>query len=345
MNPDQTPLEGNDSNAQFSVDEYGRAAAHHVVGPSNQSVPSNQQVMQSRYQLKPWHTPTRVNCRHVEKVVKVQQCEPYTMETCWTEAKQECYPEPVTNCTGMIDTRLEQVCFNVEDELCTLVETVEFEKSVDSYQSQHCFFGQEGEVCGSGFGVQKLKMDDYGCTSVNVLNCHQVAQYTHDIKRIESVEFDCKEDGYQPNTVLPRISCTPNPTEKVYKIPRKVVTEVCEVTPSRYCEAFVNNRAVPAAKVKCKPYIKKSCDFKIETSPKISKKFKYEKVCRKKSREICEHVETRAIVPKCETSERLSCVYVAHDHQCKLDPKHYCHLVDKVVSEEVCDTAFGYSQQ
>ena len=221
-NPDNTSTNELPS-SQSSVADYERAAAY--VGPSNQSVPSKQQRIpsQSRYQLKPWYKPTRVNCRHVEKVVKVQQCEPYTMKTCWTEAKQECYPQPVTNCTGMIDTRLEQVCFNVEDELCTLVETVDSEKSEDSYQTQHCFIGRDGEVCGSSYEVQQLKMDDYGCTSVNVLNCHQVAQYTHDVNSIESVEFDCKEDGYQPNTMLPRITCTPNPTKKIYKIPRKVI--------------------------------------------------------------------------------------------------------------------------
>merc|ERR1712098_900620 len=81
-------------------------------------------------------------------------------------------------------------------------------------------------------------------------------------------------------------------------------------------------------KRKSAPYTKKACDFKIETSPKISKKFKYEQVCRPKSREICEHVETKTITPDCETSERLSCKYVQWAHQCKYDPKHYCHLVD-----------------
>merc|ERR1712142_1277438 len=98
-------------------------------------------------------------------VVKVQQCEPYTVETCWEEAKQECSPQPVATCTGMVDSRLEQVCFYVEDELCSLIETVESEKTEDSYQTQHCFFGNEAEVCGSSYEVQKLEMEDYGCTS------------------------------------------------------------------------------------------------------------------------------------------------------------------------------------
>jgi len=374
--------EGDDTNlSQSSLSEHERAAARvdpnnryksepflrsNQPGPSNhpdvlpnrrvssdqqrvpsgeQNVPLNQQPVpsQSRYNSRPWYSPTRVNCRHVEKVVKVQQCEPYTVETCWEEAKQECNPQPVTNCTGIVDTRLEQVCFNVEDELCTLVETVVSEKSEDSYQTQHCFFGQEDEVCGTSYEVQKLEMDDYSCTSVDVLKCHQVSQYIYDVNCVESFEFECKDDGYQPNTMLPRVTCTPNPTHNCYKIPRKVFSEVCEVIPSRHCESFMNNRAMPVEKPKCKHYTKKSCDFKIETSPKISKKFHYEKVCRMKTREICEHVQTRTIVPDCVTSERLSCVYVPHTHQCKYDAKHYCHLVDKVVAEEVCDTRFGYA--
>jgi len=291
----------------------------------------------------PWYIPKRVNCRPVEKVVKVQQCEPYTVETCWEEAKQECNPQPVTNCKGTIDTRLEQVCFNVVDELCTLVETVESEKTEDSYQTQHCFFGHEAEVCGISYEVQKFDKDDYGCTTIDVLSCRQVPQYVHDVNCIDSVEFECKEDGYQPNTLLPEIKCEPNPTNNCYKIPRKVYTEVCEVVPRRHCEAFNNIRAMPIEKEVCKPYTKKACDFKIETSPKISKKFKYEQVCRPKSREICEHVETKTIAPDCETSERLSCKYVQWAHQCKYDPKHYCHLVDKVVEEEVCDTVYGFA--
>jgi len=299
---------------------------------------------QSRYSPRPWFMPNRVNCRQVEKVVKVQQCEPYTVETCWEEAKQECSPQPVTTCTGMVDSRLEQVCFYVEDELCSLIETVESEKTEDSYQTQHCFFGNEAEVCGSSYEVQKLEMEDYGCTSVNVLNCRQESQFIHDVNCIESVEFDCKPDGYQPNTMLPAIRCTPNPTKNCYKIPRKVFTEVCEVVPTRHCEAFNKIQAIPVEKPTCKTYTRKSCDFKIETSPKISNNFKYEKVCRKKLREICEHVESSTIVPDCETSEKLSCKYVPHAHQCKYDPKHYCHLVDKVVEEEVCDTVFGYAQ-
>jgi len=291
----------------------------------------------------PWFTPHRVNCRPVEKVVKVQQCEPYTVETCWEEAKQECNPQPVTNCKGVIDTRLEQVCFNVVDELCTLMETVESEKTEDSYQTQHCFFGHEAEVCGISYEVQKFDKDDYGCTTIDVLSCRQVPQYVHDVNCIESVEFECKEDGFQPNTMLPEIKCKPNPTNNCYKIPRKVYTEVCEVIPRRHCEAFNNIRAMPVEMEVCKPYTKKACDFKIETSPKISKKFKYEQVCRPKSREICEHVETKTITPDCETSERLSCKYVQWAHQCKYDPKHYCHLVDKVVEEEVCDTVYGFA--
>jgi len=291
----------------------------------------------------PWYTPHRVNCRPVEKVVKVQQCEPYTVETCWEEAKQECNPQPVTNCKGVIDTRLEQVCFNVVDELCTLMETVESEKTEDSYQTQHCFFGHEAEVCGVSYDVQKFDKDDYGCTTIDVLSCRQVPQYVHDVNCIESVEFECKEDGFQPNTLLPEIKCKPNPTNNCYKIPRKVYTEACEVVPRRHCEAFNNIHAMPVEKEVCKPYTKKACDFKIETSPKISKKFKYEQVCRPKSREICEHVETKTITPDCETSERLSCKYVQWAHQCKYDPKHYCHLVDKVVEEEVCDTVYGFA--
>lgn len=276
-------------------------------------------------------------------MVKVQQCEPYTVETCWEEAKQECNPQPVTNCTGVVETKLEQVCYHVEEEVCTLVETVESLKSEDSYQVQDCFFGHEDEVCGVTYDIQIFDKDDYGCTDVEVLSCHQEAQYVHDINCIDSVEFDCKEDGMQENKYLPEIRCTGTPTHNCYKIPRKVYTEVCTVVNERFCESFSNNRPMPVERPLCKQYTKKTCDFKIETSPKISKEFSYVKDCKRKPREICEYIEITAVKPECETSERLSCKYTPYEHQCKQDPKHYCHMVEKVVEEEVCDTILGYN--
>jgi len=286
--------------------------------------------------------PRRANCRPIEKVVKVQQCEPYTVETCWQEAKQECSPQPITNCTGVVETKYEQVCFNVVDEVCSLLETVQTEKTEDSYQVQDCFFGLEKEVCGISHVVEKFDKDDYDCAKVKVLACHQVPQYVHDVNCIDSVEFDCKEDGYQPGTYLPNIVCTQNPIKNCYKIPRKVYREVCETIERSHCKAFNNVRAMPVEKQVCKPFTKKSCDFKIETSPKINKHFNYEIVCRPKRREICEYVETKTVSPDCETSERLSCKYVPWKHRCKYDSKHYCHMVDKVVEEEVCDTVYGF---
>jgi len=341
---------------QASLSE--RAAAHPMHSENynynyENLQPYNLPNLRSHYQreaqalqspvTRPWYMPRRANCRSIEKVVKVQQCEPYTVETCWKEARQECNPQPVTNCTGVLETKYEQVCFDVVDQLCSLLETVHTEKTEDSYQVQDCFLGHENEVCGITNQVEHFEKDDYDCTTVKVLVCHQIPQYVHDVNCIESVEFDCKEDGYQPNTLLPNIVCTQNPIKNCYKIPRKVYSEVCETIERRHCEAFSNVRAVPVEKQTCKPYTKKSCDFKIETSPKINKNFYYEVVCRSKPREICEYVEIKTVSPDCETSERLSCKYVPWSHRCKHDPKHYCHLVDKVVEEEVCDTVYGHA--
>merc|ERR1712183_310524 len=51
-------------------------------------------------------------CHKVEKVIFENKCEPYTEETC--------QPELFKNCTGVIETNIERVCFNVNELVCNL---------------------------------------------------------------------------------------------------------------------------------------------------------------------------------------------------------------------------------
>merc|ERR1712162_58439 len=52
-------------------------------------------------------------CHKVEKVVFENQCEPYTEKTCWTQNKEHCEGKMFKNCTGVIETNVERVCFDV----------------------------------------------------------------------------------------------------------------------------------------------------------------------------------------------------------------------------------------
>merc|ERR1719427_1512534 len=54
-------------------------------------------------------------CHKVEKVIFENKCEPYTEKTCWTQNQETCQPELFKNCTGVIETNIERVCFNVNE--------------------------------------------------------------------------------------------------------------------------------------------------------------------------------------------------------------------------------------
>merc|ERR1711972_944941 len=77
-------------------------------------------------------------CHKVEKVVFENQCEPYKEKTCWTQNQEICEPKFFKNCTGVIETNIERVCFNVNELVCNLVEAIHYETLEESYQVQRC---------------------------------------------------------------------------------------------------------------------------------------------------------------------------------------------------------------
>merc|ERR1712098_617206 len=66
-------------------------------------------------------------CHMEEKVVFENQCEPYTEKTCWTQNEEDCKPVMYKNCTGVIQTKVDRVCFNVNELVCSLVEAIHYE--------------------------------------------------------------------------------------------------------------------------------------------------------------------------------------------------------------------------
>lgn len=276
-----------------------------------------------------------VSCRKVEKVVQVEECEPYTVKTCWTEAKQECLFQPVRNCTGVVRTQAQQVCYDVEDTVCALVESVALHQVEEMYQEQECIFDKEDVTCGTTSGLDRFDKYDYKCGNVNTLNCYQEEQFVYDTKCVETVKFNCYKQ-LNPETYHPMTVCTPEPKHNCYKAHRKVSAEVCKTEPERYCESFNNFIYYPVEKESCKKKTRKTCDFKLKKIPKVVKEFTYDLDCKKNPVHICEHVEISTLEPECVETEVLSCKYIPHE-QCKHDPAQYCHVVDKVVLEDVCD--------
>merc|ERR1712055_698038 len=251
-------------------------------------------------------------CHKVEKVVFKNKCEPYTEKTCWTENREECTPQAYKNCTGVIETNVERVCFNGKD-----------------------------RVCDTTYDIDTTTKDDYQCCNVETPNCFMEEKTINDVTCTDTVVFDCqrekstKNDGYGQKQVV----CKRTPKQDCYNIPRKIQVEVCRTDIHRYCEKFSNVFPFPVEKQNCHFEPKKICELEMKTRPKKAKKYSYIKDCKEQPREICDQCEKKFLQPVCEQQERLVCTYEPEE-TCRDEQKQYCYKVEEVVVEEVCDMKF-----
>jgi len=279
-------------------------------------------------------------CHMVEKVVFENQCEPYKERTCYTQNKESCVTKAFKNCTGIIETNVERVCFDVNELVCDLVEAIHYETLEETYQVQRCFTGKD-RVCDTTYKIDMTTKDDYQCTNVETPNCYMEEKVINDVTCTNSVEFNCKRDkstkndGYGPKGVV----CDRKPTQNCYNIPRKIQVEVCKTDVHRYCEKFSNIFPFPVEEQNCHFEPKKICELEMKTRPKKAKKYSYTKDCKEQPREICDQCEKKKMQPMCDTLERLVCTYEPEE-TCNEVDKQYCHKVEKVVLEEVCDMKF-----
>merc|ERR1712183_1150880 len=249
-------------------------------------------------------------------------------------------PAGLKTCTGVIETNIERVCFNVNELVCNLVEAVHYETLEETYQVQRCFTGND-RVCDTTYDIDTTTKDDYQCCNVETPNCYMEEKTINDVTCTNTVEFHCKRekttknDGYAQKEVV----CTRTPKQDCYNIPRKIQVEVCKTDVHRYCEKFSNIFPFPVEKQNCHFEPKKICEMEMKTRPKKAKKYSYTKDCTEQPREICDQCEKKSIQPLCDMQERLTCIYKPVE-QCKDEAKEYCYKVEEVVVEEVCDMKF-----
>merc|ERR1712072_920500 len=190
--------------------------------------------------------------------------------------QEECKPVSYNNCTGVIETDIERVCFDVNELVCDLVEAIHYETLEETYQVQRCFTGKD-RVCDTTYKID----NDVTCTNSVEFNC----------KRDKST----KNDGYGPKGVV----CTQKPTQSCYNIPRKIQVEVCKTDVHRYCEKFSNTFPFPVEEQNCHFEPKKICELEMKTRPKKAKKYSYTKDCQEQPREICDQCEKKSLQPVC----------------------------------------------
>jgi len=283
-------------------------------------------------------------CHNVERIVFEDQCEPYKEKTCWTTNVETCDPIVYQNCTGFIETTVEEECFEVSELVCDMKETITYETLEETYQVQRCYNGKD-RVCDTTHKIDMTTKDDYQCTNVETPNCYTEEKTINDITCTNTVEFNCKketppegDDAY----TAPEVVCERKPKKECNEIPRKIEVEVCKTDVSRYCDTFSNVFPFTTEEQKCHFEPKKICQLDMKTRPKKAKKYSYEKDCKTEPKKLCDQVEKKTIQPKCEDQERLKCKYEPVE-QCNTEDKQYCHKVEKVVVEEVCDRKFATS--
>ena len=185
-------------------------------------------------------------CHKVEKTIFVNQEEPYTEKTCYTQNTERISKVLYKNCTGVIETNIERVCFNVNELVCSLVEAIHYETLEETYQVQKCFTGKD-RVCDTTYKIDTTTKDDYQCCNVETPNCYMEEKIINDVTCTNTVEFDCRRvksthnDGYGQKEV----SCIQKPKQDCYNIPRKVSCILSII------EIVFNPCLFPRSKLRC----------------------------------------------------------------------------------------------
>eukprot|EP00092_Neocalanus_flemingeri_P018711 GFUD01020266.1.p1 GENE.GFUD01020266.1~~GFUD01020266.1.p1 ORF type:complete len:317 (-),score=74.64 GFUD01020266.1:118-1068(-) len=280
------------------------------------------------------------HCHMEEKVAFKDTCESYVEETCYTQNQKNCAMEDYTNCTGVIKTSIEKACFSVTEMLCSLQELIHYVEAEETYQVMHCQTTSD-RLCDTVYNINFLNIDDYQCLIVETPNCYQEEQTINDITCTDTLEFECHikqefDDDYKETV------CTRFPKKDCYKVPRKVLVDVCEQDIYEYCEKFTNINPMPVEDQNCHYEKKKICEVENMSRVKNAKSYSYTKDCKMVDREICAQVEKKKIEPICEIQERMMCPYEPVT-KCELETKNYCHKVEELKMEEVCDEKFETS--
>ena len=77
-------------------------------------------------------------CQETEKVEWVTKCEDYPEVTCTSSHKESCEKEMFKNCTGVISTEVERICFSLNEQICKLKEHVTYDTVEEHFLVTKC---------------------------------------------------------------------------------------------------------------------------------------------------------------------------------------------------------------
>jgi len=274
-------------------------------------------------------------CHNVERIEAVDQCEQFVEQTCYTQSKEHCEPEFYKNCTGVVVTNVERACFTVEELLCSLQEHINYDTVEETYKVTKCSKVND-RICDTVFDSKTMTKDDYQCLDLVSPHCYLQDTTVKDAICTHSVEFNCKNEAPQNEYSDKQMVCDQQPTSRCYDVPRTMQEEKCTEEVHKYCQKFTNVFVVPLERQNCHFATKKFCEIQDRVRAKKAKRFSYSVDCKSVNRELCDNVERMTLDPKCEIQERMKCSY-SPVMKCEEEPRQYCHMVENVIVEKVCE--------
>jgi hypothetical protein len=281
-----------------------------------------------------FHAGKKDDCTPVEKIVYVDQCDPYVERVCFTQQQESCGPVTEENCTALVERNEDRICFNVTELRCQLQEVVTYDTVSESFNVQRCTQTFD-RVCDTVYDVAKTNRDDFQCVQLHNNQCWNEEKMIQDVVCKFGFDFDCgkhkRKDGEGS------VGCTQTPTKQCYDIPRKVHMETCKVQGSRFCDKLTNEFPYPVEKQACHSDPFKRCEMEVRSRPKKVKKYSYTKQCVPVTRQACASAVKHGLNVKCGPSNRVACTYVPKE-KCTEETKQYCYKAEKIVTEKVCTT-------
>jgi len=274
-------------------------------------------------------------CHNVERIEAVDQCEQFVEQTCYTQNTEHCELEFYKNCTGVVVTNVERACFTVEELLCSLQEHINYDTVEETYKVTKCSKVND-RICDTVFDSKTMTKDDYQCLDLVSPHCYLQDTTVKDAICTHSVEFNCKNEAPQNEYSDKQMVCDQQPTSRCYDVPRTMQEEKCTEEVHKYCQKFTNVFVVPLERQNCHFATKKFCEIQDRVRAKKAKRFSYSVDCKSVNRELCDNVERMTLDPKCEIQERMKCSY-SPVMKCEEEPRQYCHMVENVIVEKVCE--------
>jgi len=259
----------------------------------------------------------------------MDQCETYKEETCYTLNKEKCTWQVLRDCRPVLKTRVEEVCLNVTNKFCTLVESEERVQLEEVIFGANCSRGID-QVCDQSYRVEVTDLEQEVCVNLDTVNCIQESILVSDTVCVEGAEFDCQQDIYMEKSGCEKIS-----KDNCTSTPKEVTVTSCQST-STLCLNLTSQQAVAIMTEVCHDQPTKVCKLVEVARPAEKKEYTYLVSCDTKEKEECKMVEKIKLEASCSEKKRPVCEHYL-DEECVEKEKEFCHLVEKVVEVEVCD--------